>query len=250
MKKFYFSKVTFALLFASLLYFACDKTDPLPESKAGFEVQNADELERNIPVQFINQSTNAATFKWDFGDGNADSLNISPTHVYEQEGTYDVTLTAITQDGQTSTETKTIEIRKRVLVAFSVVNISFVDQDGNPWDDDGTGPDLIFVFGAQSADIEDLIFTDTTKNLTPADLPLEWSFSEGSGLELTNELHDLVLLDADPEKPEDPKYDVMFGIEMNPINYPFAVKGDDNSGLLQVSIGGFAIDLFVTFELQ
>ena len=167
-----------------------------------------------------------------------------------KKGTYDVTLTATTQDGQSSTETKTVEIRKRVLVAFTVMNISFVDPEGNPWDDDGTGPDLVFIFGAQNADVENLIITDTTKNLTPADLPLDWEFQDGSGLDLTDELHDLVLLDADPEKPEDPKFDVMFGIEMNPVQYPFSVKDADNNGLLQVSIGGFAIDLFVTFELQ
>ena len=54
------------MLVISVLFYACDKTDPLPISKAGFEVQNTSELEKNIPVQFINNSTNAASFKWDF----------------------------------------------------------------------------------------------------------------------------------------------------------------------------------------
>ncbi len=249
MKKSYVLKSSIAL-FIIVLIFSCDKTDPLPISKAGFEIINESKLEKNIPVKFVNLSTNSATFKWDFGDGTSDSTNISPEHTYTEDGNFDVTLSATTEDGQISTETQSLDIKTRVLVAFTVANISFVDPDGNPWDDDGTGPDLVFIFGAQSADIEDFIFTDTTHNLTPADLPLDWTFPDGNGMELTSELYDLVLLDADPEKPEDPKFDVMFGIELDPVLYEFGVKDDDDNGLLQVSIGGFAIDLWLTFALQ
>lgn len=239
------------VLLITVLIFSCDNGgDPLPISKAGFDIVNDGKLERNIPVKFVNLSTNSATYKWDFGDGTSDSTSISPEHIYTESGSFDVTLTATTEDGQTSSETQDIDIKTRVLVAFTVANISFVDADGNPWDDDGTGPDLVFIFGAQSADLEDFIFTDTTKNLMPADLPIDWDFPEGSGMELTSELYDLVLLDTDPEKPEDPKYDVMFGIELDPVLYEFGVKDDEDNGLLQISIGGFAIDLWLTFELK
>lgn len=246
------TNISLVLMMAVVIFItSCSETDPLPLSVAGFDVSNKNKLEKYVPVDFINQSINTATFKWDFGDGTFDSLNFSPQHTYDEEGSYDVTLTAITEDGQTSMETQSVDIKTRVLVAFSVTNISFVNENGEPWDDDGTGPDLIFIFGAQSADIEDIIITDTTKNLTPADFPLDWEFSQGSGLELNSELYDLVLLDADPEKPEgeDP-FDVMFGIEFDPVLYEFAVKDENDNGLIQVSIGGFAIDLFVTFALQ
>ena len=63
-------------------------------------------------------------------------------------------------------------------------------------------------------------------------------------------IYDLVLLDDDPEKPEDPKFDVMFGIEFDPVLYNIGIKGDDDSGFLQISIGGFAIDLILNYELQ
>lgn len=229
---------------------SCNETDPLPISKAGFEVIDQNKLEKFVPVKFVNLSTNSATFRWDFGDGTFDSLNISPEHTYLDEGTYDVSLIATTEDGQESTEIQSVDIKKRVLVAFSVTNISFVDENGEPWDDDGTGPDLVFIFGAQSADLDDYIFTDTAKNLTPADLPLDWEFQAGDDMELNSELYDLVLLDADPEKAEDPKFDVMFGVEFDPVLYDFEIKDDDDNGLLQVSLGGFAIDLFVIYELQ
>lgn len=229
---------------------SCNETDPLPISKAGFEVIDQNKLEKFVPVKFVNLSTNSATFRWDFGDGTFDSLNISPEHTYLDEGTYDVSLIATTEDGQESTEIQSVDIKKRVLVAFSVTNISFVDENGEPWDEDGTGPDLVFIFGAQSADLDDYIFTDTAKNLTPADLPLDWEFQAGDDMELNSELYDLVLLDADPEKAEDPKFDVMFGVEFDPVLYDFEIKDDDDNGLLQVSLGGFAIDLFVIYELQ
>lgn len=245
------TNISLTLFIGAVVFMAsCNEKDPLPISKAGFEVINQNKLEKYVPVKFVNLSTNAATFRWDFGDGTFDSLNISPEHTYVDEGIYDISLTATTEDGQVSTEIQSIDIKTRVLVAFTVANVSFVNENGEPWDDDGTGPDLVFVFGAQSAEFDDYIFTDTTKNLTPADLPLDWEFQAGDGLELTSELHDLVLLDADPEKAEDPKFDVMFGIEFDPVLYEFEIKTDDDQGLIQVSIDGFAIDLFVTYALQ
>ncbi len=237
------------LVLLVVLFFSCDKSDPLPISKVGFEVINKDKLERFIPIKFVNLSTNAATYKWDFGDGTSDSLNIAPEHVYTEEGSYDVTLTATTEDGQQTTETMSIDVKTRVLIAFSVANISFVDDEGNPWDDD-SGPDLVFAFGEQDADLEDWIITDTIVDVTPAHFPITWNFSEGNGLPLNDVLHDLILLDADPENVDGDPFQVMFGIEMNPVQYEFMVKDENDNGLLQVSIDGFAIDLFVTFALQ
>ena len=45
------------------------------------------------PLQFMNQSTSALTYTWDFGDGDT-SDEMNPIHVYEETGTYLVTLLA------------------------------------------------------------------------------------------------------------------------------------------------------------
>lgn len=53
-------------------------------------------------VIFYNTSQDANTYRWDFGDGNT-SIWINPTHVYDEPGTYLVTLTGISECGETST---------------------------------------------------------------------------------------------------------------------------------------------------
>ena len=55
---------------------------------------------------FTDQSTNANTWLWDFGDGSTSSLQ-NPTHTYANAGTYQVKLTASNGCGG-DTETKTV----------------------------------------------------------------------------------------------------------------------------------------------
>lgn len=53
---------------------------------------------KNVPVNFINNSINALTFFWNFGDGNTSTLT-NPTHAYANGGTYTVTLVAYNKCG-------------------------------------------------------------------------------------------------------------------------------------------------------
>lgn len=59
-------------------------------------------------VDFINQSNNADSYFWEFGDGET-SGQINPIHTYDEDGTYTVTLTATNGCGS-STSTFTITI--------------------------------------------------------------------------------------------------------------------------------------------
>lgn len=47
----------------------------------------------NLTVTFMNNSVGSSFYEWDFGDGNTSSA-ISPTHTYQNPGTYTVTLIA------------------------------------------------------------------------------------------------------------------------------------------------------------
>ena len=53
-------------------------------------------------ISFANQSTNGNSYKWYFGDGDS-STEVSPSHVYSQEGKYSVTLITYTGTGCTDT---------------------------------------------------------------------------------------------------------------------------------------------------
>ncbi len=60
-------------------------------------------------VTFSNQSTNADSYAWNFGDGTPTTNELNPTHTYALSGTYTVTLTAINVCGA-STLQQTITI--------------------------------------------------------------------------------------------------------------------------------------------
>lgn len=53
----------------------------------------------NGSFNFQNTSLNATSFLWDFGDGNT-SAETNPTHVYTNQGTFQVTLTSFNNCGQ------------------------------------------------------------------------------------------------------------------------------------------------------
>ncbi len=72
-----------------------------------------------VDVKFTNSSTNADSYKWDFGDGNT-SVEKEPMHRYLLSGNYTVTLNAI-KGGKTITSTQMIKINapKECLVNMS-----------------------------------------------------------------------------------------------------------------------------------
>lgn len=47
-----------------------------------------------LTVNFVNSTTNALTYWWNFGDGSAPVTSFSPTHTFTAAGTYTVTLAA------------------------------------------------------------------------------------------------------------------------------------------------------------
>jgi gliding motility-associated-like protein len=61
----------------------------------------------NTSTDLINQ---AMTYSWDFGDGTPLETGAAPAHVYQNAGTYTITLVATNQDGCTHTRTKTITV--------------------------------------------------------------------------------------------------------------------------------------------
>jgi gliding motility-associated-like protein len=61
------------------------------------------------PVLFVNTSSNANSFYWNFGDGNS-STDFSPTHLYDSPGVYNVSLVVFDENNCASADTAYFEI--------------------------------------------------------------------------------------------------------------------------------------------
>ena len=95
------------LALITLLLSGCEKVPYADFISSSTSVQPMD------IINFRNTSNNATEFDWDFGDGYSSS-NFSPSHYYENEGTYTVTLTAH-GNGKVSVARATIDVYYTVL---------------------------------------------------------------------------------------------------------------------------------------
>ena len=75
---------------------------------------------------FVNSSSGATSYSWDFGDGNTSTSN-SPTHTYEEAGVYTVTLTAYSPEGCIDITTQVVTVTDDLI--FYVPNAFTPDND-------------------------------------------------------------------------------------------------------------------------
>jgi PKD repeat protein len=69
-----------------------------PKPVAQFEIRPEKAVLPDDDIQFINYSTNAVKFNWDFGDGNSSEL-FEPNHRYMKSGKYNVRLVVYSDNG-------------------------------------------------------------------------------------------------------------------------------------------------------
>ena len=81
---------------SAVIFTSCkdEESKPLPDANFSFTASGDGRT-----IQFTNESTDALTYLWDFGDTQT-STDVNPTHTYPDYGAYTVTLTA-TGDGGT-----------------------------------------------------------------------------------------------------------------------------------------------------
>jgi len=71
---------------------------------ARFEIVAANTFAPDEEISFINYSSDAVKFKWQFGDNNTSEL-FEPRHAYKSSGNYDISLVAISENGCSDTLT-------------------------------------------------------------------------------------------------------------------------------------------------
>lgn len=108
-----------AIALVAFVGYSCKPKAEAPKAMFEYEV----DAENATIVQFTNLSKNAATYMWEFGDGQT-STEVSPKHEYAEDGTYMVKLTA---EGEGGTNSYTEEIS---LTAPRVT----IDGKFNDWD--------------------------------------------------------------------------------------------------------------------
>ncbi|HIP35964.1 MAG TPA: PKD domain-containing protein [Crocinitomix sp.] len=97
--------------------------------QAIFNVDNAQLTIENTEIEFINNSINANTYQWDFGDNSANSGLTNPIHTYPEIGNsvYLVTLVASNDAGCTDTAQQTIYVND--VIIYYVPNVFTPDGD-------------------------------------------------------------------------------------------------------------------------
>ncbi len=123
---------------------------------ANFTFAN-DSCEAPCTITFTNTSQNAASFIWDFGDGST-SEDRDPNHLYENSGTFTVTLIAKNLDNVSDDTSFVVTILDPSTI--STLTASFEETTGFR---DGTVPDTI-------------CFRNTSQNATS----FLWDFGDGN----------------------------------------------------------------------
>ena len=94
------NKLYLIIAFAAIIFAGCKTEEPEAQPTAIFSYSTND-----LEVTFTNESLNAQSYHWDFGDGSTSSEE-NPKKIYPSAGTYKVTLkvTNGTLDNSTSTD--------------------------------------------------------------------------------------------------------------------------------------------------
>ncbi|MBU2915023.1 PKD domain-containing protein [Reichenbachiella agariperforans] len=108
----FFTRGFLASLFAmSVLVFATSCGEESGSDEPALPPAAAFSAEVDVfEVTFINASTGAASYAWNFGDDSEGSTDQNVIHTYASPGSYNVTLTVTGEDGTTSEATNTVEI--------------------------------------------------------------------------------------------------------------------------------------------
>lgn len=90
-------RIRFFSLFLLLIAGGCYKNEPVPTADFSFAGSNQFIIPSN--VQFTNNSVNAYSWEWRFGDDSL-SYEKNPSHLYTKPGKYEVYLRAYTESAK------------------------------------------------------------------------------------------------------------------------------------------------------
>jgi PKD repeat protein len=239
--------ISYLPFFIVATFFSCSKQDntpappPTPLPVANFNYTG--NTLAPATISFSNQSTNASSYLWDFGDGgNSTSTLNNPTYTYTKGGTYTVKLTA-TGNGATNFVTKTVNIQSPTAVKILSVKITglpFLDPSCNCSWDNNSGPDVYFQLANSSGSI--ILTGNNFDNVTPSMLPLTWTVTPAFQITNFTSGFAIVVWDKDtndfPSNPDDAigyTFDFQFSTWANS-GYPKTISLSSPNSQLKIEI--------------
>ena len=254
MKKFYN-----AIVFLGLLIFiiSCNEEDPLlPLPEVDFRT-NPEIVEVGVEVTFENLTTNASSYRWDFGDGQI-SEETNPKITYEASGNYTVKLVAFTDDNQKDSVTQEINVGERIMVELYINDVPFINSEGADWDDptglpDSTKyPDLMLFLGpTEDPEFLNTIITFPVTDLEPTFLPIIYTITGEDPLILTDEEWVIQFIDYDGVDINDLQLEdleLMGSFTFNPVQIATSAINEDGEGIMQLSAAQFSVDILFQIE--
>ncbi|MDR1156361.1 MAG: PKD domain-containing protein [Bacteroidales bacterium] len=121
--------VVWCLLCAGTL-FSCKEKEAAPLPVAGFSF--AAEQAHPLTVHFTNESANAESCSWDFGDHSELSAETDPVHTYAGGDSYTVTLTATNSEGKSDQKTLIVEVMQPAPPEAVIADFEYVIDPADP----------------------------------------------------------------------------------------------------------------------
>ena len=123
-----------AIVATILMFYACSKEESHPKPEALFSYTIGGD---GRTINFTNESTNATSYTWDFGDGQT-STEVNPVHTFAEYKEYTITLTAKGPGGEnvftyklTVTKSSPVKLDDNSFDDWSTIPDAFVSVDNN-----------------------------------------------------------------------------------------------------------------------
>lgn len=155
-------KILPVILLSFMFLTSCKKEEKnLPT--ASFDV-TLSQSQAPATVIMTNKSTNALNYQWATSDGKT-STEANPEFTFSEGGTYEITLTALNNDGSNSYSKSVVIDNRPVPTKVRIEYLDFTNFGQSGWDPTG-GPDVYFkiwsgntlILGGQEFRVDDVYF--------------------------------------------------------------------------------------------
>ncbi|MBO3698631.1 PKD domain-containing protein [Roseivirga sp. E12] len=234
------------ILLTIIVFNSCSGDDPTVVKPITSFQQDRFFIEVGETVTFTNTSENGQTYFWDFGD-NTTSNEENPDHVYEELGEFVVRLTVTSSTGERIATTSSVLVGNRWALAIRVDTINFMDSNGDPWDDDDTGPDLLIGF-YEAINPNTNSFLNFGNDYVESDFPAGGRLPPEFQVMFTDQDWELIFLDNEPPLNMLQNSVVMDRFTFNPITIESEKDYELGGGVFEITANGFRFSL--VFEIR